>query len=96
MGTNMFEFVDYYKKIRIGSKIKVKALFMVHGRRQVPFTFVEWSRRYRNIFTVSAIQDMGESAMISVEEVRGSLEYDQIIPLKKSTRVLNWHREKKS
>lgn len=92
----MNEFLDKFKEIRIGSKIKVKRLFMMFGRRQVPLTFVEWSRRYRNIFTVDTIQEFGSSAMISVKEVKGAVEYDQIVPLKKSMRVLNWHREKRS
>jgi hypothetical protein len=92
----MLDFVDQYKKIKVGSKIQVKVLYLMHGSRQVPLTFVEWAKRYRNVFTVDAIQEVDDSAMITVEEVKGAVEYDQIVPLKKSTRVLNWHREKKS
>lgn len=91
----MLEYVDKYKKIKIGSKISVKMVFMLYGNRQVPSSFIDWSRRYGNKFTVESIQKVDQSAMITVEEVRGSLEYDQVVPIKQSERILNWHKEKK-
>lgn len=90
----MFEFVDRHKKIKIGSKIRIMATYVLKHPRQVPHTFVEWIKRYRNIFVIKTIQEVDESAMVTVEEVQGYLEYDQIIPLKENKRVLNWHREK--
>jgi len=91
----MLEFVDKYKRIRVGAKVKVKELFMMPGRRQVPLIFLNWVLRYRNVFTVVSIQKGDDMAIICLEEIAGFLEYDQIVPLKKNTRVLNWHREKK-
>jgi len=92
----MFEFVEHYKKIKVGSKIQIKAAYLLYGRRQVSRVFIDWIRRYRNVFVVESIQEIGTSAMIVVEEVSGYLEHDQVLPLKKSKRVLNWHKEKKS
>lgn len=85
-------FVERYKKVRVGSRIKIKTLYMMFGRRQVPLTFIEWIKRYGNIFTVETIQEFDGSAMLTVEEVKGAVEYDQIITLTRSKRVLNWHR----
>lgn len=90
----MFEFVDRYKKVKIGSKIEIKEQFLKPHRRQVPYGFIEWVKRFKNEFTVSSIQQIEDSAMISVEEVNGSIEYDQFLVFR-SKRVLNWHKEKK-
>lgn len=89
----MNNFVDEYKKVKIGSKIKIKIFFLMHGRRRVPYVFLEWISRYKNQFTVESIQEVNDSAMISVEEVNGSVEYDQIEVLGRSKRILNWHRK---
>jgi hypothetical protein len=68
---------------------------MLPGPRQVSLRFIEWSRRYGNSFTVESIQEVDQSVMITVDEVSGFLEYDQITIIKKSKRIINWHREKK-
>jgi len=92
----MFEFVDYFKNIKVGGKIKIRPLYLMFGSRQVPKNFIEWSRRKRNKFTIESIQKLDKTAMVTVEEVPGILEYDQIVPLVIKTRILHWHREKKS
>ena len=85
----MFEFVDRYGKIKIGSKIRIKSSFF-SGNRAIPTAFFEWIRRYGNIFTVNTIYKIADTAMISVEEMKGHLEYDQVSL--KNRKVINWHR----
>lgn len=89
----MNNFVDRYKKVKVGSRVKIKLFFLMTGRRRVPFVFLEWIKRYKNSFTVESIQEVGNSAMISVEEVNGAVEYDQIEVLGASKRILNWRKK---
>lgn len=91
----MFEFVDHYKKIKVGSKIKIKSFYLTYGSRQVDVDFIERAVIFGNVFKVESIQEINQSAMITVEEVKGFLEYDQVTPITQSKRIINWHREKK-
>lgn len=73
----IYEFVDSFKNIRIGSKITILGKYF----RIVPNAFFEYLSFNRNIFTVRTIQEIDDdNAMICVEEVQGVLEYAQINP----------------
>ena len=88
-------FVDRYKKIKIGSKIRIRACYILHGSRQVPHTFIEWIARNGNLFTVEGIFETSGTALINVEEVNGAVEYDQIKKVSQSKRMLNWRRNQR-
>ncbi len=97
----LYEFVDEFKKIKIGEKVKIKnrclcSKSQVHpssvSKNYVRWIFQMYIDLNSNKFTVKDIQDIGEdNAMITVHEVEGSLEYLQVEPFlfKGTVRVLN-------
>lgn len=80
----LYDFVDEYKKIKVGGKIKVKSECLPPGMKGfiiVPKDFQKYVKKYSNKFTVRAIQEIDEgNAMIAVFEVQGVLEYSQLEP----------------
>lgn len=94
----LFEFLERYKKIRVGGKIRIKGKYLppnhiLYGIIPVHHEFVDYIIENENIFTVRTIQKCGEDdVMISIYEMRHILEYDQIAVFSK--RVLNWNKKR--
>ncbi|MFA5048768.1 MAG: hypothetical protein WC516_07115 [Patescibacteria group bacterium] len=89
----IYEFVDYFKGIRVGQKIKIR-------RRHIPpchykvvpvhNNFVNYVRTNGNCFVVRSIQVIDDdNAMIGVEEVHGALEIYQVERYATSKRIIN-------
>lgn len=82
----IYEFVDFFKNIRIGSIISISNI------NKVPKTFKEHIQKNSNRFIVKEIQEIScNNAMIQVLEVSGAVEYDYIVPyyFLKGIRVFN-------
>jgi len=89
----IYEFVDYFKGIRVGDKIKIKLRHIPPcSYKAVPVSnnFVNYIRANGNCFVVRSIQEIDDdNAMIGVEEVTGALEYYQVERYITSKRIIN-------
>jgi len=92
----MQEFIDEFKDIKVGQKIRIRTKYIYHPRRYMPIhsNFLNFIKTSSNQFTVDTMQlyDGDETVLIAVEEVVGSLEYEQIEPVGQGSKVFNWHR----
>jgi len=93
----LFEFLDKFKRIRVGGKIKIRGSCLppdhiLYNVVPVHSDFVDYIIRHENEFTIRTIQQCSlDDVMVSVYELNHILEYNQIEIISK--RVLNWHRK---
>ena len=88
----IYEFVEEFKDISIGDTVKVIRDCIppcASGVIPVSSNFVQYIRLLANRFTVRTIQEINNSAMIGVDEVKGALEYSQIKLYTGSIRMIN-------
>jgi len=91
----MQEFVDEFKDIKVGQKIRIRTKYIYHPRRYMPIhsNFLNFIKTNSNQFTIDAIQEYDDDAvLISTEEVpEKTLEYEQVEPAGQGSKVFNWH-----
>jgi hypothetical protein len=95
----LYEFVDQFKNIKVGDKIKIKNKYLCPSAKgfSASSSYVRWNFQIyvdlnSNKFTVTDIQEIDkDNAMIIVCETHGSLEYLQVEPFlfKGTVRVIN-------
>jgi hypothetical protein len=91
----IYDFVDTFKRIKVGGKIKIKTSCILHvgnNHLRVPNSFINYIKNNSNKFTVSTIQEINDdNAMVTVFEVGGVLEYFQVTPFsyRGTVKVLN-------
>lgn len=89
----LYEFIEYFKGIRVGEKIKIKRRHIPPCHYKVvpvPNNFVNYIRKNGNCFVVRSIQLIDDdSAMIGVEEVQGALEFYQVERFMSGKRLIN-------
>lgn len=90
----LYEFVDKFKGIRVGDTIKVKKECLPpFSSTHVPASVdvIEWINRYGNHFKVDGIQEIeNDNAIFTLYEVKGVLDYYQIVYYIDSIRVINF------
>lgn len=89
----LYEFVDYFKGICVGDKIKIRRRHIPPCHYKVvpvPNNFITHIRKCGNSFIVRSIQVIDDNnAMIGVEEVQGALEFYQIESFMSGKRLIN-------
>ena len=89
----IYEFVDVFRNIKIGDKIKIKASYIPpckNGLVPISSDFVQYIRLVMNCFTIKDIQEIDDdNAIIRVNEVGGILEYLQIQVYNSRKRIIN-------
>lgn len=93
-----YDFLDRFKDIEVGQKIRIRTACIYHPRRYksmpVHSDFIQFIKTRSNKFTVDTIQEYDDDAvLITVEEVAGTLEYEQVEPIgQRRSKVFNWHK----
>ena len=89
----IYEFVDDFKWMEVGEKIKIKQRHIppcYYKVVPVPSAFVRYIKKHDNCFTVRTIQVIDDdSAMIGVDEVQGALEFYQVERYSSGKRIIN-------
>ena len=88
-------FLERYKRIRVGGTVRIKNQYLppnhiVYGVTPVHSDFVNYILKNENEFTITTIQEYFDDVLICVFELKHILEYHQVATISK--RVLNWCR----
>lgn len=95
-----FPFIDRFKDVAVGQKVRVRTRYSKRQRHKsfapIHPDFFDFIKMHGNEFTVDTIQECDDDlAMIAVEEIPGrALEYEQIEPVGRRSKVFNWHRSR--
>jgi len=90
----LFDFLEEYKRVKVGDKIKIREKFLPPNRSILHSDFIKYIEKYGNVFVIRAIQETSrkDDALITTYETKWILTYDQISKISK--RVFNWHRHR--